>query len=394
MKHLQVDIVVTNTGNPISNGVVSYNEISGEIISISNDPQSIQGPIEVRKGVLVPGYVNAHCHLELSHLKGVIPSGKGLIEFIKGVVQLRDFPEDVIAKAIAKADKEMHEAGIVAVGDISNTADTIPVKSQSSIRYYSFIELFDLFQVDQTAATIQNYKQVYDAYKTSSLPDNSMVPHAPYSVSEKLFEYILGANEAPSTISIHNQELTAENDLFQSMTGGFIDFYKSMGLSLEHFKAPGTNSLDYAMKHMDPAANILLVHNTASTVADIQAAHAWSPNIYWVTCPNANLYIENKLPNYRLFSEQEAAMCIGTDSLSSNWQLSIFDEIKTIKKYQSTIADLELIKWATINGARALGYTDLGTISVGTRPGLNLIDVDVQEGLFDLREARSSSRIV
>jgi len=394
MKYIQADIVVTHTGNPISYGIVGYNESTGKIHGIYEQEAPSGVVVDKRNGVLIPGYVNAHCHLELSHLKDVIPSGTGLIEFIKGVIQLRDFPSDEIECAIVAAEKEMSEAGIVAVGDISNTTDTLEVKHSSTIRFKTFVEAFDLFQQELTDATFERYYAVYKKFIASmSDKEVSMVPHAPYSVSKELFEKLSQVNGDGSVISIHNQEVAAENQLFLEGDGAFLNFYRYMNLKTEDIPRTGNNSLKYAIDHMNPAYNTLLVHNTMTASEDCDRAHNWSPNVFWVTCPNANLYIENKLPDYHMMLRKGAKMCIGTDSLSSNWQLSIFEEIKTIKKFQSRLSDLELIRWATLNGAEALGYDDLGKIEAGISPGLNLIDVPVRDGVFDLREAKSSIRI-
>ncbi len=395
MKFIQSDIVVTNLGAPLSNAIVEYDEVTGAVAGIHKEYTIVSSSVEIRKGVLVPGYINAHCHLELSHLKGIIPSGTGLIEFIKGVIQLRKFPQEEIGTAILSADQEMYSAGIVAVGDISNTTHTLQTKLHSDIRYRTFVEAFDLFQQAQTNTTFHQYLEVYKKFaEFCDKRDVSMVPHAPYSVSQELFKNLGEVNSRGSIISIHNQEVAAENQLFQKGTGSFLDFYEFMSLSAESIPTTGKNSIEYALENMNPEQNTLLVHNTLSKEVDIDNAHDWSPNVYWVTCPNANLYIENKLPDYRMMLGKDAKMCIGTDSLSSNWQLSIFEEMKTIKKYQSTIDDLDLIRWATINGAEALGYEDLGKIAAGSAPGLNLIDVEVRDGMFDLREAKSSVRIV
>ena len=97
--------------------------------------------------------------------------------------------------------------------------------------------------------------------------------------------------------------------------------------------------------------------------------------MFWATCPNANLYIENKLPNYQHFLETQATVCVGTDSLTSNWQLSILDEIKTILKLQSYLTFDTVLEWATINGAKALGFDhELGSIEIGKTPGLVLLE--------------------
>ena len=128
---------------------------------------------------------------------------------------------------------------------------------------------------------------------------------------------------------------------------------------------------------MDPNQRTLFVHNTLTSAEDIQAAHAWSQQVYWATCANANLYIENRLPNYQAFIDNQAKMTIGTDSLTSNWQLSVLEEMKTIVRYQSGVSFSTLLEWATINGAMALGFEDeLGSLEVGKKPGLNLLNLD------------------
>jgi hypothetical protein len=147
-----------------------------------------------------------------------------------------------------------------------------------------------------------------------------------------------------------------------------------VNISLEGFAPTGRTAIHYALDNMDAACPTLFVHNTLSEADDIAAAHAWNPQTYWTTCPNANLYIENRLPNYRLFVEAGARMTVGTDSLTSNWQLSILEELKTLHKYQSWLPFGLLLAWATRNGAEALGFADtLGTLAVGKKPGVLLL---------------------
>lgn len=388
---ISADLIVTNNGSALPNGAITYSQFDGKIIDIHSEAP--EGS-EYHPGVLVPGYINAHCHLELSHLKGVINTGTGLIPFIKGVVSLRDFPEDVIQMAIESADQEMYDAGIVAVGDISNKIDTARVKGQSKIRYYTFVEMFDFLQEQQAEATFQGYQKVYDGHISNGFHKKSYVPHAPYSVSKRLFQYVNDENEAGCTVSIHNQELKAENELFLRKEGAFMDFFNDFGVDLSDFQSIGQSAIHYTLKNLDRKFKTLMVHNTQTSKEDISKAMMWHQDVYWATCPNANLYIENKLPIYQDFVDCGAKMCIGTDSYSSNWQLSIFEEMKTIKRYQNGIDDLEIIKWATINGARALGFDELGKLSVGQAPGLNLIKVPVLEGRFDLSKAIATERII
>ena len=136
MNKITADLIITNDGPPITNGVVIYDQ-DGLILDILDGAtkSTLEGVQKV-KGVLTPGYINVHCHLELSHLKGVISTGTGLIPFIQGVVTLRDFPQELIDEKIKQGDQEMSDNGIVAVGDISNKIDTAAVKDQSKMRYY------------------------------------------------------------------------------------------------------------------------------------------------------------------------------------------------------------------------------------------------------------------
>ena len=305
---------------------------------------------------------------------GRIDTGTGLIPFIRSVVQNRNEVEAVIQQAISEADKSMYENGIVAVGDISNVTDSFATKNSSKIRYYTFVEFFDFLQEHEASNEFQKYKAVFDELELNNGSDKSCVPHAPYSVSKELFRLLNQYNLKGRTISIHNQETPPENELFLRAEGDFVSFYESFGIAMNTFKATGQPSINYAIQQMDPTQRTLFVHNTLTTEEDIKAAHQWSDQVYWATCPNANLYIENRLPDYSVFINNHARMTIGTDSLTSNWQLSLLEEMKTIAKYQSYVTTSQLLEWATINGAKALGFDDeLGSIEEGKRCGLNLL---------------------
>jgi aminodeoxyfutalosine deaminase len=376
MRKITADWVFPVSSTPRSNAVIIVDD-KGKILALDNRENHDPASLEIHKGAIVPGFVNTHCHLELSHMKGVVPTGTTLIPFITGVVTKRNATAEVIQLAIEKAEKEMIEGGIVAVGDISNVPDTFAQKAKGNIRYHTFIEMFDFLQEDNAEAEFQKYKAVYDQLGEVKGNKKTIVPHAPYSVSRNLFNKI-NKNNPPSgaTISIHNQETQPEQDLFQSETGAFYDFYGKFGVSLANFQANKKPSIHYAMENMNPKNKTLFVHNTLTSQADIEAAQAWSPNVFWATCANANLYIENRLPNYQFFINTNARMTIGTDSLTSNWQLSILDEMRTIQRFQSYITFETLLQWATLNGAQALGFEDtLGSIEIGKTPGLSLLNL-------------------
>lgn len=372
--------------DPIDDGVLILE--ADKVVKVDSRDNHDPSSVEVFDGVLVPGFVNTHCHLELSHMKAKVDTGTGLIPFISSVVQFRDIEQSVIDDAIKAGDQEMYDNGIVAVGDISNKGDTAATKSKSKIDYYTFVEMFDFLNPTMTAGAIDQYQASYDLQSDHGNNKKNFVPHAPYTVSPDLFSFIQKNNPEDCTVSIHNQETYDENLLFQKKEGRFLDFYKSFDISLDAFQSTGATSIHYAMSHMDPNKRSLFVHNTMTNAEDIKQAQAWSNQVFWATCPNANLYIENRLPNYKLFIDNGANMTIGTDSLTSNWQLSILEEMKTIHKLQSFVSFERLLTWATINGAKALGYDDrLGSFEIGKSPGVNLLYTDDGKS-FDLLTAQ------
>ncbi len=377
MRKFSADYIFPVSSEPIKEGVIITDE-EGKILQIDSRDQHDPSSIDIRKGVIVPGFINTHCHLELSHMKGLVDTGTGLIPFIQSVVQFRNFPMEQILDAIERADREMYEGGIVAVGDISNKLDTATQKDRSKIRYYTFVEMFDLLQPHLTEPSFNDYKAVYEGQSTAHGNSRSVVPHAPYSVTPDLFRRVAEFNtDENTTISIHNQETVHEDALFLTKTGDLLKFYGGFDLKLDHFEATGTTSIHYAMRYMNPQQRTLFVHNTMTTPVDIQAAQSWSDRVYWATCANANLYIENRMPFYQYFLENNARLTIGTDSLTSNWQLSIVEEMKTIARYQSYVPFETILRWATLNGAEALGFdADLGSLEVGKTPGLNLLNLE------------------
>ncbi len=374
LRQITADWVFPISSAPIQNGVIVLDN-QGKIVRIGEKSDFEAAELEVHQGVLIPGFINTHCHLELSHMKGKVDTGTGLISFITNVVQRRAAPPEEIQAAIAAAEQKMIDGGIVAVGDISNVTDTFAQKAKGKMRYYTFVEYFDFLQEQNAETAFEGYKKVYDAVPTPAGSRKSSVPHAPYSVSQRLFSLLNATNEqSGATVSIHNQETPPENELFLSGTGKFVDFYGGFNVSLADFGPIGKTAIYYALQHLNPNNRTLFVHNTLTTRAEIAAAQTWSPNVFWATCANANLYIENKLPDYQAFIDTDARLTIGTDSLTSNWQLSVLDELKAIARYQSYVPFATLLRWATLNGAEGLGFdADLGSLEIGKCPGVNLL---------------------
>jgi cytosine/adenosine deaminase-related metal-dependent hydrolase len=381
--HQKFQAALLFTGNQLLSGdnqvlITKEDGTIEAILTVSEAGDDIQH----FEGILSPGFVNAHCHLELSHMKGMIPAQTGLQEFVKQIVALRQVAPEAIQEAIVAAEAEMVANGIVAVGDISNTLDTLSQKAKHRLAYYSFVELYDLDPTraaDKILAGLEMQKQFQENCIRASL-----VPHAPYSVTNELW-ILLSVHFGIHTISMHNQETTDENDFFKTKTGSFLGMYERTKVNLDFFEATGLSSLQSILPIFKKAHHGILVHNSYTSAEDIQAVHAAMTNAFWCLCPNANQYIEQTMPPVELLRSEKANIVIGTDSYASNWSLSVLDELKTIQQHHPDIPLSEMLGWATLNGARALQMDKhLGSFEKGKKPGVVLINgVDAFDGLLN-----------
>jgi len=276
---------------------------------------------------------------------------------------------------MAEADKQMYENGIVAVGDISNQLLSKEIKQRSPLNYHTFVEVFGFTRPSQPI--IDEAIKIRDSYWPLKA---SIVPHAPYSVSNELFRYIEKNTRPQDVISIHNQETIAENEFFEKGTGDFEAMYQRMGIAKSEAHGTGENAIRYHLTQL-PQNRTLLVHNTFTSKADIDFASAQHKDLYWCLCPHANLYIENNLPDINLFIDPQLKVTLGTDSLASNHQLSILAEMCALQQHFHLPFET-LLKWGTINGAKFLGVDSwCGSFEVGKKPSVNLIGVDHAGGI-------------
>ena len=370
VKYFSADYVVPVSTQPIKNGVVAV-DAEGEVISIT-DIYSLPEDVHVEsfEGVLIPGFINTHCHLELSHMQGKIDTNLGLVKFIEGVMSSRKDDDSTIEQAMSLADKKMYDNGIQAIGDHVNSAVSAKVKENSKILYHTFVEIIGLND-DQVNDKIDEARDIEFNFDPKH---SSITIHAPYSSSKKMLKTFKKSVSEDNIVSIHNQESDEENKLFRYKTGDFLGFYEKIGYPIENFKAQARNSIQTYLTSLPTSNRTILVHNTFTSLKDLDFVRRMGKQVVLCLCPKANLYIENTLPKVNVFVQEEFEIALGTDSLASNDTLSILDELKVLHDKFRDLDFLETIKWATINGAKALGMENtLGSLEVGKKPGLVLL---------------------
>jgi len=372
MRRLSAQYVITNTGVPAKRAVISA-EDDGTIISIEEGIESLKDPqsVEFYNGIIIPGFVNCHCHLELSHMKGSVAEGTGLENFIMHVRDTRNnIPVDGISAA-QQTDNLLSDEGVVLCADVCNTSLTFNIKKKSRIQYHNFLEVFGIDpqkagkRMDEIEAVTGDAKRMGLSY--------SITPHSAYSVSLPLFRLIKEKSKMNRVTTIHFMETSAEALFLSDHSGSLRKSYEASGLLPDNILLPADHATTI-LDEITTTGNLLLVHNTFADAETVKRVKKRG-RTFWCLCPGSNMYIEKKMPPVEMLMNEGCDLVIGTDSLASNKSLSILSELKLIQKYFPSVPLQELIRWATINGAEALGEdNNFGKIEPGKKPGLLLLE--------------------
>ena len=369
MKHFSSQFIFTNSGPPLKRGVITTHD-DGTIISVDDTLIESQS-VEFHNGIIIPGFVNCHCHLEISHLKGAIAGGKGLSHFIMELRNIRDInAEDIMSRA-KDADRELYNEGVVLCADICNTDVTFGLKKKSPVRYYNLLEIFGI-DPGRTHKRIAEILKVEAEALRNGL-QYSLTPHSAYSVSLPLFRYLKEKSKTNRVTSIHFLESEEEKEFLSDHAGTLRESYEKSGIMPEQPETPASHA-DAILNEVTDSGNLILVHNTFADRETIREVNR-RKDTFWCLCPASNMYISNKIPPVDILISEKCNIVIGTDSLASNRKLSMLSELRILQEHFPSLSLEELVRWGTINGARALGEDkNYGKIEPGKKPGLILLE--------------------
>lgn len=346
-------------------GIVSIDS-SGEITDVysSDNVDSLAG-VEHYSGILLPGMVNAHSHLELSYLKDKIEPQCGFAGFASSLSQLRgEFTLEQRLRAVDYWDAQMWQSGVQAVGDVCNGNSTLQIKSRSKIEYLDFLELFGL-----SAESANSLDDLYSEHRVYDIRCNYS-PHSTYSLAKGAFSDVVSRSSAQLPISVHFMETPGELDLFTGR-GELSAWYKTRDFKVDFCDEHSPASR--IINNISGDRKVLLVHNTCLRREDaLRLVDHFGDNLTWVLCPRSNKFISGLEPDLELLCSVGGRIALGTDSLASNADLSMADEMLC---FGGKVELETLLKWATVNGAEALGLAGrLGSIKKGSKCGLVLLE--------------------
>ena len=361
--------------DPVVNGFVEL-EDDGTVIRTGVCADPAAEPV-FYDGAVAPGFVNAHCHVELSYMKGLFRKGTGMAGFIDQINELRDTKSmEEKVRDLTVAMDSLWEQGVVAMADISNCSDSFAVKAKHPMYTRTFLEVFGTEPEDCGAVMdgVRRLKEVADRFGIDAAP----TPHACYTMSPELVTAVSVEGLKSGFLSFHSEETEEEEEMLKYGSGKMWENRVKAGMSVP--PVTGKSSLLYFIDRLlggHPAPfdeHILLVHECCMDQEGIDAAKAVMNHPFVAVCPLSNLFIHNALPPIDLMRRNALKVCVGTDSLSSNDDLNIVDELFCLQRNFPEVPLGELLTWASRNGAEFLARPEFGTLEPGKRPGLVFID--------------------
>lgn len=377
MKRIAAEyLYLLDSDSPVRNGYVEVDD-DGTVLR-TGVCEDIDREDCFYRGAVVPGFVNSHCHIELSHLKGVFKKGSGMAGFIDQINALRECAdEDARKGAVREWMDILWRQGVSAMADISNCDESFSVKASSPVYTRTFLEVFGT-EPEDCSSVMDSVSRLQKEAERFGL-DAAPTPHSCYTMSPELLTAASAAGLASGFLSYHSQESPQEEQMIISGSGELYDNRKRLGMSTP--PVTGRPSLLYFIERLGnvhPAPfneHILLVHNVCLTEEAADIALEKMPGVYWALCPLSNIFIHNMLPPVPMMRRKGLRIAIGTDSLSSNTTLDMVGEMYRIQEEWPDIPLGEILTWACRNGASFLAKDSIfGAVLPGMKPGLVHID--------------------
>jgi aminodeoxyfutalosine deaminase len=379
--------VVPISGPPFRDGWVAVHH--GRIVATGRRAVD-DGVEELDLGdvALLPGLVNAHTHLELSYLRDSVPPAREFVTWIRGVMASRrerpDPGSPEILSAVDRAIAESRAAGTAIVGDISNTLVTYGPLMASRLAGVVFYELIRFNAPEPDALVDEACRQIKALRSTERLRP-SLAAHAPYSVAPLVFRAIRRAKErdAFTPCSVHLAESSEEVEFIRSGGGAWRTLLEDVGAWDPEWVPPGGSPVEFLDDAGFLDAHVIAVHGVQMTPEDLQRLKARGTTL--VACPRSNGHTGAGAPPIGDFYASGVRIAVGTDSLASTPDLSVFAELATMHALAPDVPPPALLDSATRQGARALGFdADYGTIDPGKLAAM--IAVDVPASVADVEE--------
>lgn len=370
---VHADHVVLGDAPPIDDGALVV-DAEGTILDVGKAtdilPRHSGAALSHFPGVLFPGLVNAHTHVELSALRGKVNGGHGFVAWVDRLVSIRtEITSEETEEAIHDAARELKTCATVAVGDVTNTLEPTHPLARQGIGGCVFHEVFGIDRSVVMKRIEGLREEVEEQARTWPTDDLTYAPapHTLFTLHVDAVKALLESAEKRSLrTSLHLAEHPAERRAVEQGDGPVVEWFLARMKQTPEF--PKRPLLDVAEEVGALRPGVILVHLAEARRGELDRVARSGASV--VLCPRSNLFIENRLPPFLAIREAGIEAALGTDSLASNTSLDVLAEARALRDRFPSVPSWELIKMATWNGARALGRQDLGRLSKGARPGV------------------------
>jgi cytosine/adenosine deaminase-related metal-dependent hydrolase len=373
---VHADGVVTGDQASILDGAVALAE-DGRVVDVGRASEILprHAGAEVKRvaGVVFPGLVNAHVHVELSVLLGRVPGGQGFVAWVDRFVRARmDIVEEEESLAISRAVLDLDSYATSAVGDVTNRLTAVRPLALRGIGGAVFHEVFGMVLEPlerRVGLLAEDVEKEVGTWPSTDLT-YAVAPHTLYTTHPTVVERLTRtARELGIVTSLHLAEHSAERRALLSGDGPMIDWLvERTKTPKEAFRWPRESPIAFADRLGALAPHVLAVHLTDASPEELAKVSERRAPV--VLCPRSNLYIELRWPPLLAVRAAGIEAALGTDSLASNSSLDVLAEARALADRFPSVSARELLQMATWNGARALGRPDLGRIAKGSRPGI------------------------
>ncbi|HEY3121520.1 MAG TPA: amidohydrolase family protein [Vicinamibacteria bacterium] len=353
--------VITAAGPPLREGRVRVEGGSIVAVGTAGDPAVRGDARDLGPGILMPGLVNAHCHLELSHLAGRIDRSGGFVDWVERLLAARASEQPATVRAAAgEAIRSAQASGTVAVGDVSNRLAHLDLLEDSRLQAVVFHELIGWDPAAAESALAGAWP------RSRGRVEVRLAAHAPHSVSPALFE-ALRRRGGPA--AVHLAESEAESTFIARGDGAWRAFLERRGLGHVPFQPTGRTPVRYLEGLGILRAGLLAAHCVRVDADDRRLLAEAGVSV--AVCPRSNRNLGVGLPPVESLLQAGVRVCLGTDSLASVDSLDLVDDMVALHRELPALEPRLIVEMATIRGAEALGLDrELGAIAPGRRAAL------------------------
>ncbi len=309
-------------------------------------------------GVLVPGLINVHTHLELTHLGGS-DGETAFPSWIRRVRELKDATTpDQFRAAAEQGLRDCWARGVTCVADTGSTGAVAAVIAGLGGRAVVYQEVFgpDPAQVSESLEELKLALQPLRLLASTRLRVG-VSPHAPYSVSEPLYRRTAALAAAEGLpLAVHLAESPEETQLVRDGTGPFAEALRARGIAVE---PRGCSPVEYLRQLVVLQPRTLCIHCVQVGDADIRSLR--EAGVAVAHCPLSNRAHRHGAAPVAAFRAAGIPVGVGTDSVVSVGTLDLWAEAAA-----AGLTGDDALRQLTIDNARALGWdAEIGSLEVG-----------------------------